>query len=86
MGRKIILTNPALDDLKYWAVNSAKTVQKVFKLISEIQNYPFEGTGKPEPLKHNLAGCWSRRIDDVNRLVYKVDEESVTIISCRYHY
>ncbi|MBI5729712.1 MAG: Txe/YoeB family addiction module toxin [Ignavibacteriales bacterium] len=86
MDRKIILSSTALEDLRFWSKNDPKTIQKIFKLISEIQNYPFEGTGKPEPLKYNLAGCWSRRIDEVNRLVYKVEEESVIILSCKYHY
>jgi len=55
-------------------------------LITDVQRNPFDGIGKPEPLKENLAGFWSRRIDDGNRLVYAVDDNQVTIISCRYHY
>ncbi|EKO5188194.1 Txe/YoeB family addiction module toxin, partial [Vibrio vulnificus] len=55
-------------------------------LINDVKRSPFEGIGKPEPLKENLSGFWSRRIDDTNRLVYAVDDQAITIISCRYHY
>ena len=55
-------------------------------LIKNAQRDPFAGIGKPEPLKGNLSGCWSRRIDETNRLVYQVDADGLTIISCRYHY
>ena len=55
--RKIVLTNPALEDLIFWSKNDAKTIKKIFNLISEAQRNPFDGTGKPEALKHNLAGC-----------------------------
>ncbi len=59
--RKIILTNNALEDLIYWSKNDPKTIRRIFNLISDIQKNPFEGLGKPEALKHNFAGCWSRR-------------------------
>ena len=63
-----------------------KTLKRINKLISDTQRTPFEGIGKPEPLKENLAGFWSRRIDESNRLVYAIDDSQLTIISCRYHY
>ncbi|MCW8928124.1 MAG: Txe/YoeB family addiction module toxin, partial [Gammaproteobacteria bacterium] len=63
-----------------------KTLKRINKLILDIKRSPFEGIGKPEPLKENLAGFWSRRIDETNRLVYVVDDGRVTVISCRYRY
>lgn len=84
--RKIVLTNSALEDLVYWSKNDAKTIKKIFNLIVDTQKSPFEGIGKPEALKHNLAGSWSRRIDEKNRLVYNVTDDEVIIISCKFHY
>ena len=63
-----------------------KKALKIIKLIKEIQKDPFRGIGKPEPLKHDLSGCWSRRIDGEHRLVYRVSEEKIRILACRYHY
>ncbi|MEL6440886.1 MAG: Txe/YoeB family addiction module toxin [Cyanobacteria bacterium J06621_8] len=63
-----------------------KTLKRINKLIKATKSSPFQGIGKPEPLKENLSGFWSRRIDDTNRLVYAVDDNYLTIISCRYHY
>lgn len=63
-----------------------KTLKRINKLIQNTLATPFEGIGKPEPLKENLSGYWSRRIDESNRLVYRVDDEYIKIISCRYHY
>jgi toxin YoeB len=63
-----------------------KTLKRINQLISDTQQNPFEGVGKPESLKENLSGFWSRRIDHTNRLVYIVDDGKLTIISCRYHY
>lgn len=71
--RKIILTNQAFEDLSYFAQTDTKLLQKIFTLIKETIRTPFEGLGKPEPLKHELKGCWSRRINDEHRLVYQVD-------------
>ena len=84
--RKIVLTNSALEDLVFWSKNDAKTIRKIFNLIADVQKNPFEGIGKPEALKHNLAGCWSRRIDDINRLVYQITEVEIMNLSCKYHY
>ncbi|MGG6239720.1 Txe/YoeB family addiction module toxin [Nodosilinea sp. AN01ver1] len=66
--------------------NDRKTALRIVKLIREIQRSPFTGTGKPEPLKHELQGCWSRRITQEHRLVYEVCEDQVRILACRYHY
>ena len=74
------------DDLAWWIEQNRKTAKKIIKLIKEVQRYPFEGTGKPEPLKHELAGCWSRRINKEHRLVYQVHDDKIRILACRYHY
>jgi toxin YoeB len=79
-------TREAWSDYVYWQTQDKKTLKRINKLILDTQRSPFEGIGKPEPLKENLTGFWSRRIDDTNRLVYAVDNNQLTIISCRYHY
>lgn len=79
-------TKVAWSDYVYWQGQDKKTLKRINKLITDTQRSPFDGMGKPEPLKANLSGFWSRRIDDTNRLVYAVDAGQITIISCRYHY
>lgn len=79
-------TDDAWDDYIYWQTQDKKTLRRINALIKDCQRSPFEGIGKPEPLKYNLSGYWSRRIDDTNRLVYRFDDDSLIIISCRYHY
>ncbi|MEH0740435.1 Txe/YoeB family addiction module toxin [Vibrio cholerae] len=79
-------TDDAWDDYLYWQTQDKKTLKRINKLINDVKRSPFEGIGKPEPLKENLSGFWSRRIDDTNRLVYAADDRAITIISCRYHY
>ena len=79
-------TKEAWRDYTYWQGQDKKTLKRINKLISDTQRTPCEGIGKPEPLKENLAGFWSRRIDESNRLVYVIDDNQLTIISCRYHY
>lgn len=79
-------TREAWADYVYWQGQDKKTLKRINKLITDTQRTPFEGIGKPESLKENLSGFWSRRIDDTNRLVYVVDDNQLTIISCRYHY
>lgn len=76
----------AWDDYLYWQSQDKKTLKRINQLIKETQRTPFEGIGKPEPLKENLSGFWSRRIDHTNRLVYAIDDHAITVISCRYHY
>lgn len=85
-NRLLCWTNEAWKDYLYWQGQDRKTLRRINKLILDIQRSPFEGIGKPEPLKENLSGFWSRRIDETNRLVYVIDDGRVTIISCRYHY
>jgi toxin YoeB len=82
----LVWTKEAWKDYVYWQGQDRKTLKRINKLILDTQRTPFNGLGKPEPLKENLSGFWSRRIDECNRLVYTVDETHLTIISCRYHY
>jgi toxin YoeB len=86
MGRKLAWTGEAWKDYIYWQTQDKKTLKRINKLIKDTMRQPFEGIGKPEPLRENLSGFWSRRVDDTNRLVYAVDDVFITIISCRYHY
>ena len=79
-------TKESWSDYLYWQSQDKKTLKRINKLIIDTQRSPFDGIGKPEPLKANLSGFWSRRIDDGNRLVYVMDVNQLTIISCRYHY
>ena len=79
-------TREAWSDYLYWQTQDKKTLKRINKLIQDAQRSPFTGIGNPEPLKENLSGFWSRRIDESNRLVYAVDDGQLTIISCRYHY
>lgn len=76
----------AWDDYVYWQTTNKQLVKRINDLIKETLRTPFEGTGKPEPLKHELAGAWSRRIDREHRLVYMVSDNAITIIQCRFHY
>ena len=86
MNEQLAWTDAAWKDYLYWQTQDKKTIKRINKLITECRRSLFEGIGKPEPLKENLSGFWSRRIDDANRLVYAVDDNYLTIISCRYHY
>lgn len=79
-------TDEAWRDYLYWQSQDKKTLKRINKLVADVKRSPFEGIGKPEPLKENLSGFWLRRIDDTNRLVYAVDGSSITVLSCRYHY
>jgi len=83
---KIVFLDQGWEDYLYWQQTDKATLKKINSLIKEIDRMPFEGSGKPEPLKHNLAGWWSRRINLEHRLVYKIDNDSIIIIQCRYHY
>ena len=76
----------ALEDLAWWTENDCKKALKIIKLIREVQRNPFEGTGQPEALKHDLSGCWSRRIDQEHRLIYEVLDDKIRILACRFHY
>jgi toxin YoeB len=82
----ILWTAEAWDDYVYWQGQDRKTLKRINQLIKDTQRSPFEGIGKPEPLKENLTGFWSRRIDETNRLVYEIADAQINIVSCRYHY
>lgn len=84
--RSVEFDSNGFDDLAWWIKQDRKTAIRIVRLIKEVQRTPFEGTGKPEPLKHELKGCWSRRITKEHRLVYEVTEEKIRILACRYHY
>ena len=83
---KLIFSQDAWEDYLHWQKTDRRLLNRVNLLIREVLRSPFEGIGKPETLKHGLAGYWSRRINDEHRLVYKVEGESVMIAQCRYHY
>ncbi|MCT8126185.1 Txe/YoeB family addiction module toxin [Alishewanella sp. BS5-314] len=85
-SRLLVWTDEAWQDYLYWQTQDKKTLKRINLLINDTKRSPFAGIGKPEPLKENLSGFWSRRIDDTNRLVYAVADQALTIISCRYHY
>ena len=76
----------AWDDYLYWQTTDKKTLKRINRLIREIKRNPFEGIGDPEPLRHNWSGYWSRRIDREHRIVYKVADENLIVVQCRYHY
>jgi toxin YoeB len=76
----------AWEDYQFWINTDRKVFQKINSLIKDCQRTPFKGTGKPEPLKQNLAGFWSRRITGEHRLVYKIEDGILYIAQCRYHY
>ena len=86
MKRKLVWTDESWSDYVYWQTQDKKVLKRINKIIKKTLKRPFEGIGKPESLRENLSGFWSRRIDNTNRLVYAVDDEYLTIISCRYHY
>ena len=79
-------TLTAWEDYEYWQGQDKETLKRINSLIKDCLRHPFEGIGKPEPLKENLSGFWSRRIDDTHRLVYCVEGQVLEIIACRYHY
>ena len=83
---KKIWADQAWEDYVYWQTQNKKILTKINKLIKEIARHPYEGTGHPEPLKHNWQGYWSRRIDGYHRLIYKVEENRIEIAQCRAHY
>jgi len=83
---KLHFTTLADEDLEYWRRNDVKIVQRIDALIADILEHPFNGIGKPEPLKFQWSGYWSRRINKTHRLVYKVHGDTVFIVQCRFHY
>ncbi len=83
---KIVFADQGWEDFTYWIEHDRKIAARIIRLIKDIERKPFEGLGKPEPLRHDLAGFWSRRITDEHRLVYTVEKERVLIAQARYHY
>ena len=86
MSKNLVWTDAGWSDYIFWQSQDKKTLKRINNLIDNILRSPFEGIGKPEALKENLSGFWSRRIDDTNRLVYAVNDTHITIIACKYHY
>ena len=84
--RQVAFHARAFDQFTDWSACDRKIFDRIVRLITESARTPFTGTGKPEALKHELKGCWSRRIDHEHRLVYKVTDEQIVILACRYHY
>lgn len=83
---RLVWTTAAWSDYIYWQTQDRKTLKRINTLILDTMRSPFDGIGKPEPLRENLSGFWSRRIDDTNRLVYSVAGNELAIVACRYHY
>ncbi len=83
---KKIWFDEAWEDYTYWQTQDKKTLKRINMLLKDIERENFDGIGKPETLKGDLSGFWSRRIDDVNRLVYRIHDNVVEIVSCRGHY
>lgn len=81
-----VFTEDAWKDYLYWEKQDKKTLKRINELIRDIERDPFNGIGKPEPLKFALTGCWSRRIDISNRLIYSVEDDAICIYSCKDHY
>ena len=86
MPRALLFHARAWEDYLYFQEADKKLLRRINDIIKELQRTPYEGTGKPEPLKHSFKGCWSRRIDSEHRLVYMVRGDEVIILQCRYHY
>jgi toxin YoeB len=83
---RIVFADRGWEDFTYWVENDRRIAARIVRLIKDIERKPFEGLGKPEPLRHDLMGFWSRRITDEYRLVYAVDQQRVLIAQTRYHY
>jgi len=83
---RYVFATHAWDDYLYWQKTDKRILKRLNELIKDCARSPFEGIGKPEPLKFTLKGCWSRRITDEHRLVYKIENEDLIILQCRYHY
>jgi toxin YoeB len=83
---RLVFDPNGLEDLRHWVNTDRRKTLKIIDLIEATLKSPFDGVGKPEPLKFEPAGCWSRRIDQEHRLVYKVEKGELIVIACRYHY
>ena len=82
---KIVFTEQAWQDYLYWQTQDKKTLRRINQLLQDISRNGYTGIGKPEPLKNDLSGYWSRRIDEVNRLVYRISDETIEVLQCRGH-
>jgi len=83
---KLLFADKAWDDYLHWQANDRQIVKRINELIKDIQRSPYQGIGKPEPLRHALSGYWSRRITDEHRLVYRVENQTILIAQARFHY
>ncbi len=83
---KYVFVDESWEDYLYWQKTDKKILKRINSLIKDISRQPYEGIGKPEPLKHNYRGYWSRRINDEHRLIYQVKDDELRIIKCRFHY
>lgn len=83
---RLLWEDRAWSDYLYWQNQDKKTLKKINALIMDIKRSPFDGIGKPEPLKHSFSGLWSRRIDDENRIVYYEKDEIIYVVACKGHY
>jgi toxin YoeB len=83
---KIAFEKGAFEDYSEWAATDRQVHRRITALLLDILRHPFEGLGKPEPLRHELQGYWSRRITEEHRLVYRVDKDTILVAACRYHY
>ncbi len=86
MPSRLVWTAAAWEDYLYWQTQDRKTLKRINALIQDALRNPFGGIGKPEALRENLSGFWSRRIDDQHRLIYAVEDDDLAIVACRYHY
>jgi toxin YoeB len=84
--RHLVIHAQGWEDFTYWLQNDRATTKRLLRLIAEVLRDPFEGIGKPEPLKHSMPGAWSRRVTDEHRLVYLVTDKDIVILQTRYHY
>ena len=86
MSRQVTFTTHALEDLEWWLQHDKRLAKRTIELMREAARTPFDGTGKPEPLKGDLSGYWSRRIDREHRVVYQATDDALFILQCRFHY
>lgn len=83
---KYVFVDESWEDYLYWQKIDKKMLKRINLLLKDISRQPYDGIGKPEPLKHNYRGFWSRRIDDEHRLIYQIADDEIRIIKCRFHY
>ena len=83
---RILFTDTGWEDYTFWLEKDTKTLKKILRLLNDVHRSPFDGLGKPEPLKFELSGYWSRRINETDRLIYEVEKEAIIVIACMSHY